>query len=992
MAKRGATEQITKDTWERDEDHGGRDRSEEPAEVASQAVLAKRKILKPRSRVAGAGGAPPVASNAPSPSLFNFGQSAAPAPAGGSLFGQPQAATPSKPNTFGSPAPSTTPTTPNPFAPNASQKTLFPNLFGTPAASNAASTVQANATPQIGTSLFGSPAAKPPSSTPFGTPAQALKPSQSLFSTTPSGPVPNGSIGSSLFNTSQAGKSASSLFGAPAANAQKPEASPLKPSTTPTATPAKQNPFSLFGNGGPTPAPKSDSDAMVAEPSNQPTTPVKSLFGTPSQPAEASTKSANATPTQPSVKPPTQGSSLFAQSNAAPSSTSLFGSPKPSTTTAPALLQPPSLFNPAAKQPETKKDSVRPKIENVDPTSLEPPAGSNLTREQMPLFNWMYQIRCLNTQFLEKVQHALTEDPYSDLSTWSEFYQKQVAKFSSLKVSQQEELGNDMNVDASDVPSKASKLFESTLGSCPVPNADPQAAFMPSNAPPPAVSTTGSLFQTKPSTGPFDLSSAPGPAPPASGVSLFPSAPTKPSGLFGNQSTSAPEPTNPAPFQFGGNNQAPKSVFEANATKEPESNGSKLFVPNSFNWNSKSNSAAPSNASSPGSVLAGGSAGMKDSGAGGWANPFTQNNPLFLQDDDNEDDEDDDDNEDNGYDDDVQIDAGEEPSEETSAATTGSSGATKTESTSASSIFGAQPSSSNSLFGRVTSSQTATPQNFWQPSAPKTGAVGLFGSTTAVPAADAKTWTPEKGIIFGNPSDTKPNASAGAAQPSKSLFGNQGAGSSGSIFGNSSSTSVPSFNFSAPTNGKSIFSNPPAKPATPPVLFGGQPSGGLAPPSLFGGPSPAPSDISTPGESSNKEGGEEDGEPSDEAGSVGNTKDLSGRGPGEEDEDEVFEARSSIYNLKKGAYVKIGIGRLRVLKNRNTSRSRVVVKVETGKVLMNVGIRKELDYSRVSESEAKGKVVKILEILPGGESRVWVMKVGTVELAQKLRTTLEENK
>ncbi|KAF3924256.1 hypothetical protein ABW21_db0204693 [Orbilia brochopaga] len=993
MAKRGATEQITKDTWERDEDQGGRDRSEEPAEVASQAVLAKRKILKPRSRVSGASS---VASTPASPGLFNFGQPAPPAPAGStSLFGQPQAATPTRNNIFGSPAAAPAATsTPNPFAPQTSQKTLFPGLFGTPAQTNATPTFtpavagsQGNAASQPASNLFGSPAGqanttpKPPT-TLFGPSAiqsaQVPKPSQSLFSTPAQ--IPNGTTSSSLFSAPPAAKPPTepkgSLFGFPSATAQKTENAMFKPSTTPTATPTKQTGFNMFGDGAQNASPALASSTPISEPAKT-FAPAKPLFGTPSQPTETIPKNDKSAPESSNIfsaSTASKSNNLFAQSTATPSSNSLFSPSKPPATAPTSSNVPQNLFKPSTGQPEAKVDNVKASGGKVDPLSIEPPAESGLSRNEMPLFNWLYQVRCLNTQFLDKVKQALSDDPYADLSTWAEFYQAQIASFTALRASQQEEVDNGMNVDdgnhaeqepAIATPSKASKIFESALGTT---SGQPQATVKPKDSSEAANSSApSSLFQTKPSTGLFGQAASNQPAAssntPAFGGSLFPPAASKPAGLFGTKPAPAPE-AKPTPlFQFGVSNPTSKSLFDANPSKESDSNGSKLFTPNSFNWNSKSNSAVPSNASSPGSVLAGGSADEGDAEGEGEG-------------------EGEGDEQDAAGDDDDDVDIVEQPLEEVTFDTS----ANKPESTS-NSIFGAQPAASGSLFGRVTSTPSF---NFGQSSAPKTGAVGLFGSAPA--SNDAKTWTPEKPIIFGNPSGgNKSDAITNNASSSTSLFGGQPA-SSGSLFGNSSSTNVPSFNFSMPTNGKSIFSNPSSKPATPPIPFGG-PSGGLAPPtSLFGGPSPAPSDISTPGDSSNKEGGEEGDEPSDEAGQSSNTRDLSGRGPGEEDEDEVFEARSSIYNLVKGSYVKIGIGRLRVLKNRNTLKSRIVVKVETGKVLMNVGLRKELDYTRVSESEAQGKVVKVIEFLQGGESRVWVMKVGTVELAQKLRKTLEENK
>ncbi|KAK6539572.1 hypothetical protein TWF694_009782 [Orbilia ellipsospora] len=970
MAKRGATEQITKDNYERD----SRDSSPEPAEEATPKVLAGRKILKPRSRL-GAGGA--------SPSLFNLEQSnSTPTGSGAgapSLFGQTQP-TPSK-NIFGQLAP--TPNS-NPFGATPSQQpSPFPNLFGASTQaieSPAAPTL--GKTPQRPPNPFGTPAIQAANSSKplgniFGTPAaQTPKPAANPFAASTRTPNGIGSDFTSGLQKKPTEQPSQSLFGFPSAAKPQNFGQNNSVSTTPTATPTKPSLFNLFDKQN---APSSPKPAVA----DNNKSPAKPLFGGQFQASAAPTpktdKDSQNFGNLFSAPKAANGNSPFAPNNAPSNQKPLFSSPNPlaSTTSAPT---PNSLkvSKPAAPEPNTK-NNVTEKNTELDVTSLSPPKGSSLTKEDMPAFNWMYQIRSLNTQFLEMVQEALTNDPYSDLSSWAEFYQKQTISFDTLRKSQMEQLGNEMQVDNGNgaetaTPSKASRIFESAL-------APSASASSNSQAP----NNSSNLFQTKPSAGLFGQAAAPqaaststlfNPAPQTENI--FSAASTKPTGIFGNKP--APAPESKSPFIFGSASQTPSGLFDSGSTKENDGASSKSLAPNPFSWTSKNNSAVPSNASSPASVLAGGTAGMKDADAGSWTNPFTQQNPLFITQDDDDDEEGEDDNDEgdaNEGDDDMQNadgDDGEDAAPQSN--TTNSEPAP---------IFGAQqPASSSSLFGRVSSSTPIF--NFGQSAAPQTGAVSLFGNTTT--STEPKTWTPDKGIKFGNQSENKSDSTAGSAP---SIFGNKTQASTG-LFGSGSTTSVPSFNFASPSNGNSIFSNPSSKPATPPVLFGGPSGGGLAPPApLFGGPSPAPSDMSTPGESSNKEGDEN--EPSDEAGQQGgNSTDFSGRGPGEEEEDEVFEARSSIYNLVKGAYVKIGIGRLRVLKNRNTFKSRVVVKVETGKVLMNVGLRKELDYSKVSETEAKGKVVKVLEFLPGGESRVWVMKVGTVELAQKLRKTLEENK
>ncbi|KAK6345042.1 hypothetical protein TWF718_006981 [Orbilia javanica] len=968
MAKRGATEQITKDTWERDEDDGGRDRSEEPAELATQAVLAKRKILKPKSRVGG------VSAVAPSPSpassgLFNFGQQASSSATNTPLFGQLTQTTPSK-NLFNQPAPLSSTPAGNPFsASTQSPKPLFSNLFGTPsettpAASETASvkSVLAGPAPQIVSNLFGAPALQQPATNHATTNDTTTAPKPSTFTFS----APHSQVakpGPSIFASSQGqnnniSEPQKSLFGLPTHKLQEPaEVVPSSTTTTPIVTPVKPSLFSRFG----------DSDvpsSLESEP--------KPLFGTPPNPQTLHLKPKEKGESEKeTVK--NEGGRSFGPNGARASSNSLFSVSKaaPATTT-----------------------NKRPRH---DPKSLIPPPGAGVTKQDMPTFNWLYQVKSLNLEIQDRIREALSRDPFTNLTSFIDYYQDKLSHIDFLKLSQEDQLGEKTDTEANQdieeirettnkhdlvTPSKASKLFESVLAP-PAGKLLDAALQHDTNSTGDAHPFSGSLFQPKPSTGLFNQPPPAINAPNPSVEPVFSGTTTKPLGLFGAAPSSSNDTKTTSLFQFGSQTKAPANIFDPAPPKELDDVALKPFAPHSL-WNSKPNSAVASNASSPGSVLAGGTAGMKDSDTGGWSNPFTPENPLFLPGGEDDEDEDGDGDGDGDNGEEVEGEENARGNHESEGSAPEPLVTIKAEPTS---IFGAQSSSSSSLFGRVTSAPTF---NFGQAAPPKTGAIGLFGSTTAT--SDKQTWTPDKGIKFGDRPDSKGNIAPNHA-PVPSLFGSQSQSPTpGSLFGTVASN-IPTFNFAQPTNGKSIFSNPPPKPAVP-SLFGGPPGGGLAPPvTAFGGPSPAPSDTSTPGETSNKEGGDDDNDPSDEAGQQGgNTKDLSGKGPGEEDEDEVFETRSSIYNLNNGAYVKIGIGRLRVLKNRVNDRARIVVKVETGKVLMNVGLRKELDYTKVSESEAKGKVVKIIEFLPEGKSRVWVMKVGTVELAQKLRKTLEEKK
>jgi hypothetical protein len=221
-----------------------------------------------------------------------------------------------------------------------------------------------------------------------------------------------------------------------------------------------------------------------------------------------------------------------------------------------------------------------------------------------------------------------------------------------------------------------------------------------------------------------------------------------------------------------------------------------------------------------------------------------------------------------------------------------------------------------SLFGRISS--PATPA--------KTPGTSLFGT----PGAD-NTWSPDKGVKFS--ADTK----ATPAAPTSSLFGSGTASSSP---------------FNTPADVGFSFGSSVTKPS----------SLSLAPPA-------AASNATTPATTAS-DASEAEGEPSDAPPPPVANSALSEKGPGEEDEDSLFESRAILYDMNCTPPEKRGVAMLRVLKNRETGKGRMLMRTDIGNVILNVGIMKAVKY------ELQGKnTMTFPEFLKDGGRKTWSVRV-----------------
>ncbi|KAL8741733.1 MAG: hypothetical protein Q9184_008349, partial [Pyrenodesmia sp. 2 TL-2023] len=111
----------------------------------------------------------------------------------------------------------------------------------------------------------------------------------------------------------------------------------------------------------------------------------------------------------------------------------------------------------------------------------------------------------------------------------------------------------------------------------------------------------------------------------------------------------------------------------------------------------------------------------------------------------------------------------------------------------------------------------------------------------------------------------------------------------------------------------------------------------------------------------------------------------------EADEDVVFEAKARLYKFEasgpsKPAWVLKGTEQFRVLKHRETNKTRMLMRLKNGRVILNAGLQSSLSYEHAGPKKVKTPVPS------NGKVETWQAMVGKDEDAKKLAAVLEENK
>lgn len=264
-----------------------------------------------------------------------------------------------------------------------------------------------------------------------------------------------------------------------------------------------------------------------------------------------------------------------------------------------------------------------------------------------------------------------------------------------------------------------------------------------------------------------------------------------------------------------------------------------------------------------------------------------------------------------------------------------------------------------------------------------------FNKTPGAPAN--QTWKPDSPIRFGAAADTETSTSAPivsitAATPTKTgnssnIFGGPTSAPASNLFGSKDSKPAPSNLFGSSSSLKG--------PASANVGFGfGAPS---VTSSLF--PSAAgsanTSRATSPGGTTDADSGV-DGDPDAE---VHEQINLTSGGPGEENEEVLFEVRAKALMFTTTAeegnkWTTKGLGPLRVLQDKDTKAVRMLLRADPlGTVVLNKALLSQVTY------ESAAKTIKLLANADDGKSlETWLLQVKTVELAKELAEILENNK
>lgn len=297
--------------------------------------------------------------------------------------------------------------------------------------------------------------------------------------------------------------------------------------------------------------------------------------------------------------------------------------------------------------------------------------------------------------------------------------------------------------------------------------------------------------------------------------------------------------------------------------------------------------------------------------------------------------------------------------------------------TTSSSSNQASTSPGSSVFGQSSSKRSMT------------GPFDISGS----PGSD-HTWKQDSPIKFGGIGST-PGLSLTPATPTKSASIDQkGSLSSGlgGLFGAAKpvthdASSKPATNFF----GAGTSANKPADAGFG-FAFGGPPkfaANVLAPPP--GLTSNATSRATSPGATTGGESANESTAEGVEAEREHHVQiNLAAGGPGEEDEDILFEVRAKalMYDSETKEWPIQGLGPLRVLKDRKTGKTRILLRQDpSGRIVLNAALMSAMSYDY-----SKPKGVKLGLATDDGKFSTWMIKVGKEDDAIKLSGVLESNK
>jgi hypothetical protein len=100
-----------------------------------------------------------------------------------------------------------------------------------------------------------------------------------------------------------------------------------------------------------------------------------------------------------------------------------------------------------------------------------------------------------------------------------------------------------------------------------------------------------------------------------------------------------------------------------------------------------------------------------------------------------------------------------------------------------------------------------------------------------------------------------------------------------------------------------------------------------------------------------------------------------------------FECRAKVFKLKDGEYKTVGVGNLRLWRNKESDHRRLVMYTETGKNILNAAL-----YASMKPEIQDKTNVKVPLLGVGSALNVHLIKVKTEDIATQLKIQIEANK
>ncbi|CAF9937559.1 MAG: hypothetical protein ALECFALPRED_007290 [Alectoria fallacina] len=288
---------------------------------------------------------------------------------------------------------------------------------------------------------------------------------------------------------------------------------------------------------------------------------------------------------------------------------------------------------------------------------------------------------------------------------------------------------------------------------------------------------------------------------------------------------------------------------------------------------------------------------------------------------------------------------------------------------------GQAASQTSNVFGQSFKSGSSS-NLFSQPSDVASSFTSSNSQSGESPKGD-HTWKVDSPIKFGD-SSNPPAVNITSPSPSKPTFGG--------LLG----AAKPNVTPETPTKPtSSVFSNPPAKTPSVGFGFGFKPAAAsLAPPTNNG--SNTTSRATSPGATTGESANESTADGEDDKAEKQEQIDLTSPGPGEEDEDVVLQVKAKAlkWDAASSNWASQGVGPLRVLKNRESHQTRVLLRQDpSGRIVLNFALSKSFAYE-----SSQSKTVRVPVLSESGKIESWTIKVGNDDDAKKLASALEENK